>query len=275
MTSPAPASTPLNVIPIPAFNDNYIWCIHDVVTGCAVVIDPGDALPVIDFLERQNYRLIAILVTHHHADHTYGVKTLSQRYDCPVYASASEHSNFRDYDHPCHEGDHFSLLGIDFHVLEIPGHTLDHIAFVADACAAHHQPWLFCGDTLFSAGCGRIFNGTAALLHQAIGRLNALPDNTQIFCTHEYTLTNLQFAKSYLQNNKDVLHYIRHCEALRSKNLPTLPTTLSQERLINPFLRLNDATLLGQLGLDLATNSGEIFTQLRAQRDQFNVSPSL
>lgn len=177
---------------------------------------------------------------------------------------------FREFDQPCREGDRISLLGINFDVLELPGHTLDHIAFYSKACPAHDQPWLFCGDTLFSAGCGRIFNGTAALLYQATSRLNTLPDNTQIFCTHEYTLANLQFAARYMPGNSDVLRHTQRCQELRSQHLPTLPTTLQQERLINPFLRLKDASLLAYLGLDAATDDCTIFTRLRAERDQFN-----
>lgn len=266
----APDSNPIQVVPIPALNDNYIWCIHDTVTRRAVVVDPGDAAPVFAFLERADCELVGILVTHHHADHTHGVARLAAHYHCPVYASASEHSLFRDFDQPCREGDRISLFGIDLRVLEVPGHTLDHIAYFSEGCAAHPQPWLFCGDTMFSAGCGRIFNGTAALLHQAITRLNTLPDNTLIFCTHEYTLANLQFAAHCLPMNDEVLRYTRHCKELRHQNLPTLPTTLQQERLINPFLRLKDAELLMHLEMDAATDDCTIFTQLRAERDQFN-----
>lgn len=263
-------STHLQVIPIPAFQDNYIWCIQNTNTHHAVVVDPGDATPVFDFLERTNGQLVGILVTHHHADHTHGVARLAAHFRCPVHASASAHSMFREFDQPCREGDRISLLGINFDVLELPGHTLDHIAFYSKACPAHDQPWLFCGDTLFSAGCGRIFNGTAALLYQATSRLNTLPDNTQIFCTHEYTLANLQFAARYMPGNSDVLRHTQRCQELRSQHLPTLPTTLQQERLINPFLRLKDASLLAYLGLDAATDDCTIFTRLRAERDQFN-----
>lgn len=260
----------IQVVPIPAFNDNYIWCIHDTVTRRAVVVDPGDAAPVFAFLEREDCELVGILVTHHHADHTHGVARLVAHYHCPVYASASEHAMFRDFDQPCREGDRISLLGIEFRVLEVPGHTLDHIAFFSETCAAHPTPWLFCGDTIFSAGCGRIFNGTAALLYQSIARLNTLPDSTLIFCTHEYTLANLQFAALCLPMNEDVLRHTRRCQELRNQNLATLPTTLQQERLINPFLRLKDAKLRAHLELDEATDECTIFTQLRAERDHFN-----
>lgn len=262
----------LYVVPIPAFNDNYIWCIYDPGSQRAIVVDPGDAAPVIAFIQAHALQLAAILVTHHHADHTGGVTALAARYHCPVYASASEYSQFRDYDHPCRDGDSIQLLDTHFEVIEVPGHTLDHIAFYSNACSLHPEPWLFCGDTLFSGGCGRIFNGSAALLYQSICRINTLPETTLIFCTHEYTLDNLRFAARFLPDSAAVRHYTDTCQQQRARTLPTLPSSLKQERLINPFLRLRENALLEQLNAPANSDDEAVFTLLRAARDQFNAT---
>jgi hydroxyacylglutathione hydrolase len=243
----------MKLIPLPAFSDNYIWMLHD--GNEALVVDPGEAAPVLQALETEGVTLTGILVTHHHADHTGGIDALRDRTGAWVVGPAREviPEPFR----PLQDGDHLDALGLRFDVLDVPGHTAGHIAFYCDA--VNMQPLLFCGDTLFSAGCGRLFEGTPAQMQESLERLAALPDATQVCCTHEYTLSNLRFALAVDPDNADLLAYARHCQTLRDQGLPTLPSRIDLERRINPFLRsatpaiqqslhLHDATALAQDG---------------------------
>ena len=217
--------------PIPAFADNYIWALH---TGRdALVVDPGEASGVLAYLREQGLSLSAILITHPHADHTGGVGELRAATGAAVYGPVAE-----PMPEPLtrlDEGEHARVLGLDFEVMHVPGHTAGHIAY---HCAeVDGAPLLFCGDTLFSGGCGRLFEGTPAQMLASLDRLAALPGATRVCCTHEYTLSNLRFARAVEPDNRELAAHTLHCEGLRQRNLPTLPSSMGLELTINPFLR--------------------------------------
>jgi hydroxyacylglutathione hydrolase len=218
--------------PLPAFADNYIWILHN--GSEALVVDPGDAQPVIEALARNSLTLHSILVTHHHHDHTGGVAQLREATGAMVYGPA-----FETIPEPVtrvSEGDTvLGPSGITFRVVEVPGHTAGHIAYYAEPLG--EAPLLFCGDTLFSAGCGRLFEGTPAQMLDSLGKLAALPGNTRVCCTHEYTLNNLRFALAVEPGNQSLQEYDNRCRSLRAQGLPTLPSTMELELRINPFLR--------------------------------------
>ncbi|WP_110665390.1 hydroxyacylglutathione hydrolase [Salinicola halophilus] len=254
----------LTVIPIPAFQDNYIWVLRQEATTGVAVVDPGDAQPVIEWLEQENVTLEAILITHHHQDHTGGVAELIERYAPTVYGP--DNPTIEGIDYVLRQGDECEVLGQRFEVYTVPGHTLDHIAF--------HTPGtpglLFPGDTLFSGGCGRLFEGTPEQMRTSLAKFSALADDTQVFAAHEYTLSNLAFAAAAEPNNAQRDDYRRACEVARDADRPTLPTTLGRERSINPFLRLDEPELRrtlatqGESGDDAAA-----FATLRAWKDRF------
>lgn len=201
-----------------------------------VAVDPGDAQPVLDFLAHERLTLTGILCTHHHADHVGGVGALTRAFPVPVYGPASEGvSGVTD---PVQEGDAVSLpaVGLRLRVLDIPGHTRGHIAYEGNGL-------LFCGDTLFSAGCGRLFEGTPAQMHRSLSRLAALSESCNVYCGHEYTLANLQFALAVEPHNQDAIAYQREAQARRSRNEATLPSTIGRERRVNPFLRTTEPTV--------------------------------
>ncbi|MBP7665238.1 MAG: hydroxyacylglutathione hydrolase [Burkholderiaceae bacterium] len=217
---------------LPAFTDNYIWMLHD--DRQAIVVDPGDAAPVAAALDAQGLALAAILVTHHHPDHVGGVAALRPRLQGPVYGPARE--AIPQPFTPLADGDSVDVLGLRFQVIDVPGHTAGHIAYFLPA-GDGQAPLLFCGDTLFSGGCGRLFEGTPAQMHQSLGRLAALPGDTRVCCAHEYTESNLKFANAVEPANAALARYTVACRALRADGLPTLPSTIAQERAINPFMR--------------------------------------
>ena len=221
----------LKLIPIPAFADNYLWLLHD--GKRALVVDPGDATPVLRVLQENALQLESILVTHHHADHTGGVDLLRETTGAKVFGPASECIPAPYL--PLREGDVVEAMGLNFQVLDVPGHTSGHIAFYT--AAMNDQPLLFCGDTLFSGGCGRLFEGTPAQMLNSLDKLAALPAQTQVCCTHEYTLSNLRFALAVEPDNADLVKYHADCVKSRSNGLPTLPSSIAQELLVNPFLR--------------------------------------
>lgn len=206
----------------------------------AVVVDPGDAAPVQQALDALGLRLAGILVTHHHADHVGGIDALRPRLYGPVWGPAREPIPAPFV--PLREGDEVAVLGLHFRVIEVPGHTAGHIAYAQTG--ASHAPLLFCGDTLFSAGCGRLFEGTPAQMHDSLARLASLPADTRICCTHEYTLSNLRFAAAVEPDNGDIAAHTARCQSLRDAGRPTLPSTLAQERRINPFLRCTEAPVV-------------------------------
>jgi len=229
----------LQIHRVHAFNDNYIWVISDGVFGW--VVDPGDAKPVIDFLNTHRLILSGILLTHWHGDHQDGVEELCSHYD-DIEVIGSKKA-LKGPSHPISEGESVNVLGATFKALEVPGHTLDHVAFYSDS-TLFETPIAFTGDTLFAAGCGRLFEGTADNMFESLQKLNALPENTTIYCAHEYTLANLKYAAFAEPDNSDVQSRLALVEKLRSQDISTVPTTLLMERLTNPFLRARDSSEL-------------------------------
>lgn len=256
----------LTIDPIRAFTDNYIWIIHD--QSHAVIVDPGTASPVMEYLRHKKLQLIAILVTHHHADHTHGISDLLQSFDVPVYGPGKEdipHMTF-----PLEEGGyiHLNELALSLTVLETPGHTKGHIAYYA----AHPTPRVFCGDTLFSCGCGKMFEGTAQQFYRSLQKLSQLPDETLVYCTHEYTQNNIRFAKAVDPNNTDLLSLEKKVQELRNHDLPTLPTTITLEKKLNPFLRCDQQAIIHSVQNHFsipASNPVEIFRLLREWKNNF------
>lgn len=227
----------MKLIALPAFQDNYLWLLHD--GQRALVVDPGDDQPVRAFLASTGLQLDAILVTHHHPDHVGGVEALRIASGARVWGPARE--RIPQPATPVQEGDRVEVLGLAFTVLEVPGHTAGHVAY---HCAeVDGAGLLFCGDTLFSGGCGRLFEGTPAQMLTSLTRLAALPGTTRVCCTHEYTLGNLAFARAVEPGNADLIHYSRECEALRARGEPTLPSEIARELRINPFLRTRHAAV--------------------------------
>ncbi|WP_108649943.1 hydroxyacylglutathione hydrolase [Dongshaea marina] len=221
-----------NVSFIPAFHDNYIWLITHPHASIAAVVDPGDADVVIERLEEQDLQLGMILLTHHHQDHSGGVVKLLKQYpDAKLFASSQSELPVPVH-YPLDEGDVIHLEDLELHlkVMAVPGHTLDHLAFYDDNI-------LFCGDTLFSGGCGRLFEGSASQMFQALERFAKLGDATKIYCAHEYTLANLSFCSQVEPDNPELLNYIQQVAKKRQQGLPTLPSTIGQEKAVNVFLR--------------------------------------
>jgi hydroxyacylglutathione hydrolase len=222
----------MNLVALPAFADNYIWMLHD--GRQALVVDPGEAAPVLGALQARGLTLAGILVTHHHGDHVGGVAELLARHVAPVWGPAGETLPIAVQ--PVDASTRFELLGLGWRVFDVPGHTAGHVAYLCDDPAIG-DPVLFCGDTLFSGGCGRLFEGTPAQMWASLSTLGALADDTRVCCAHEYTLSNLRFAAAVEPGNADLAAYTAQCQAAREAGRPTLPARLARERLINPFLR--------------------------------------
>jgi len=253
------------LLPLPAFTDNYLWMVHD--GQDAWIVDPGDAAPVFQALETLGLQLRGILVTHHHPDHTGGVAQLHAATAAPVYGPARE-----SVPEPLRrliQDDTVDVLGNPFVVMDVPGHTAGHIAYY---CASFEGlPLLFCGDTLFSGGCGRLFEGTAAQMQASLASLAALPGNTRVCCTHEYTLSNLRFAREVEPDNAVLAAYQIHCQSLRAQGLPTLPSNIALERDINPFLRVSQPSVAASALRFDAQQVGQhgVFATLRTWKNQF------
>jgi hydroxyacylglutathione hydrolase len=258
----------IDVKPIKAFSDNYLWLGIDSRTNEAFVVDPGDSAPVQAFLDKQGITLSAILITHHHPDHTGGIDALKKRYQCPVYGPSSD--NIPQVDKKLREGDKFSLWGHSINVLEVPGHTLDHIAYFTEL--APHCPALFCGDTLFAGGCGRLFEGSPEQMLMSLDKIAQLPENTLIYCAHEYTLANLNFAIAVEPHNIQLANRIKDAKNLREQGLPTVPSTLAMELATNPFLRSRCDSVKKMAASRLSQqpkDETEVFAAIRQWKDNF------
>ncbi len=255
------------ILAIHAFGDNYIWMIHH--NGQAVVIDPGQAEPVIEALAIHQLKLIAILLTHHHQDHVGGVIDLIQATNASVYGPAGEKLPFCDV--ALKEGDQVTdqPLHLSLTIMDVPGHTAGHIAYYGHFKTT---PILFCGDTLFAAGCGRLFEGTAAQMVNSLAKFATLPWDTRVFCAHEYTLSNMRWARTVEPENKELLTWQQHAVEQRNQGIPTLPSTIGQELACNPFLRLHHSNVAqaaaNWVHHELASPV-EVFAALREWKNNF------
>lgn len=227
----------LHAHPIPAFDDNYIWALHGQVASDIAVVDPGDAEPVLRHLREHKLNLKAILVTHHHWDHTGGIAKLVERFDVPVYGPAN--TPFTGVTEPLVDGGEIKLFDNRLQIKAVPGHTLDHIAYFQP----DQRPQIFCGDTLFFAGCGRLFEGTPKQMLAAMDYFESLPDETEVYCTHEYSIANLKFARAAEPSNKAVIDALEFCIDKRQQNQPTLPSSIQVEREVNPYMRTRTAEI--------------------------------
>lgn len=254
----------MSVTPIPALSDNYIWLLRQDASQSVCVVDPGEAEPVIDMIEREALSLDTILITHHHHDHTGGLKELIKRYAPRVIGPAS--SKIKGLDEEVGDGDEVRIMGRLFEVMATPGHTLDHISYFAHGIPA----LLFCGDTLFCAGCGRLFEGSPEQMLTSLNRFAELPEDALVFAAHEYTQANLTFAREADPDNDNVKYALQECEKARAMDRPTLPSTIGRELKINPYLRVatdsvrQAAAEQGAIDTDLAT-----FTTLREWKNRF------
>lgn len=255
----------IDVLPIQALKDNYIWTLLNRDNNYAVCVDPGESLPLIKWLETEKVKLAAILITHHHWDHTNGIKGLVKRYSIPVYGPQKEDIPYMST--PLSEGDAVKIeeLGLSFKVIEIPGHTKGHIAY-------YGQEMLFCGDTLFTAGCGRIFEGTTEQMFDSLSKLSSLPEDTLIYCGHEYTENNLTFALTVEPDNKRLQQRLSQTQKLRQKQQATVPAPLAIEKLTNPFLRSHEKSI--RLAAEKFSSKQlqtpiEVFAEIRNWKNHF------
>ncbi len=258
----SPQFTSPHVVPLRAFKDNYVWTLRN--GRHAAVVDPGDARPVLDYLAAEGLGLAAILATHHHPDHVGGVAELVAAHPCPVYGPRGE--PIPTLTRPVGGGDTVTVpeLGLSLEVLDIPGHTRAHIAY-------YGANMLFCGDTLFACGCGRVFEGTPAQMHASLEKLAALPDETLVYCGHEYTLANIGFAKAVEPRNAQLLAREASDAKLRERDLPTLPSTMGREKATNPFLRVRDPGVAEAASRYLGRRVGDpaaVFAALRQWKNQ-------
>lgn len=257
-----PVMHPVEIVP--CLSDNYAYVVGDPATREAVVVDPSEAAPVEAALARLGFRLAAILNTHHHHDHVGGNEALlTSRPGTPVYGHRSETERIPGLDHPLDDGETFTAAGLSFTAWHVPGHTLGALAFVTGES-------LFTGDTLFLSGCGRLFEGTPAMMHRSLSvTLGALPPSLSIYCGHEYTVKNLRFGQSVLPGDPAITAALSAAEALRAEDRPTVPRTLGDERGTSVFLRCHEPSVAEAVGLSAGVDPVEVFAALRARRDVF------
>ncbi len=253
----------LQIEQIPVLQDNYIYLLHDEASQATAAVDPAVAGPVEERLAAKGWTLTHILNTHHHSDHTGGNLALKQRYQACVVGARSDSRRIPGIDVQVAEGDSFVLGTAAATVLAVPGHTSGHIAFWFAESRA-----LFCGDTLFAMGCGRLFEGTAEQMWSSLQKLRGLPDDTRVYCAHEYTQSNARFARTIERGNADLNKRIEEIDARRSRNLPTVPSLLALERATNPFLRADVAAVKKDVGLPDG-DAVSVFAEIRRRKDAF------
>jgi hydroxyacylglutathione hydrolase len=275
----------MQIHPVPAFDDNYLWVIED--GRHAAVVDPGDDAPVQAFLASRGLKLTAILATHHHGDHVGGLAALAARWKCEVFGPAGE--KIEGLTTRLREGDRIAVpgLGLPLAVFDVPGHTAGHIAYYGDGkgdatlspdsagdrvASPFPHPVLFCGDTLFACGCGRLFEGTPEQMADSLAKLSRLPGDTRVYCAHEYTMSNIRFAEAVEPGNAKLAARKARDAGLRARNQPTVPSTIADELDTNPFLRSTSAEVIAsasrQAGRPLATPV-EVFAAVRAWKNGF------
>ena len=274
----------MQIHPVPAFDDNYLWVIED--GRHAAVVDPGDDAPIEAFLAARGLTLTAILATHHHGDHVGGLEALAARWKCPVFGPAGE--AIAGLTTRLHEGDRITVPGLDLalEILDVPGHTAGHIAYFGGDATRHQDtesqgapgdrrvasPFVFCGDTLFACGCGRLFEGTPAQMAHSLAKLARLPGDTRVYCAHEYTMANIRFAEAVEPGNAKLAARKARDAGLRARNQPTVPSTIADELDTNPFLRTTAAEVIAsasrQAGRTL-TSPVEVFTAVREWKNNF------
>ena len=252
----------LSVEPIKAYTDNYIWLVST--NEGSIVVDPGESEEILNLIDSNKIDLKGVLITHHHYDHTNGLLDLTNKINLEVYGP----KKIEGINNIVKESDKFSLIGIDFEVIEIPGHTLDHLAFYS---SNNKNPILFCGDSLFAGGCGRVFEGTFEQMFKSLKKISNYPKETKIFCGHEYTLSNLKFALEVDEDNKQLANEYINVKKLISSDIPSLPTNLNKELKLNPFLRCNEINIKNKVidKFDIIDDELEIFTALRKWKDNF------
>lgn len=254
----------LEITAIPAYQDNYIWALHDPSTGPdCVLVDPGEAAPALNWLRANNRKPIAILLTHHHHDHIGGVEELSHHYDFRIFGP--DDARIPQRNQAVGEGDRVAIneMGLTFNVLEVPAHTRSHIAF-------YGHDLLFSGDTLFSAGCGRLFEGTPAQMQAAMDKIAALPGHTRVYCGHEYSQSNCRFALQVEPDNPQLIERARAVDGLRAQNQITLPTTLADELSFNPFMRTREPAVIRaahQFDSDIDGTPASVLGAIRRWKD--------
>ena len=257
----------MDIIRIPVLADNYVFLLHDSESDQAAVVDPAVAQPVLDRLEHLQANLVAIFNTHHHADHVGGNRQLMSRFpSLVVYGGKQDQGRIPGQQVFLEEGDQVEFAGRKAEVFFVPGHTRAHIAYYFSPTEAETTGELFCGDTLFAGGCGRLFEGTPAQMVDSLSKLRNLPDQTRVWCAHEYTLNNLKFALTVETDNLELKNRYNQVQTARQQNTPTIPSSIRLEKLTNPFFRWDQPSIKSAMGF---TESSRVFARLRGMKDHF------